>query len=76
MKESDVSTLVGKLRAQKGTNVEYKVIPGADHYYRQQMEALSGVTDEFIARKMEEFKTRPRIRPDRKRRQLPAELPL
>ena len=73
--EPAVSTLVGKLRAQKGTNVEYKVIPGADHYYRTQMEALTHTTDEFIARKTEEFKTRPRLRADRKRRQLPADIP-
>jgi hypothetical protein len=39
------------------------------------MELLTGTTDEFIARKMEEFKNRPRIRPDRKRRQLPADIP-
>jgi hypothetical protein len=73
--EPAVQTLVDKLRAQKGTNVEYKVIPGADHYYRTQMDQLTGTTDEFIARKLEEFKNRPRIRPDRKRRQLPADIP-
>ena len=73
--EAAVSTLVDKLRAQKGTNVEYKLIPGADHYYRTQMDALTHATDEFIARRMVEFKTRPRLRSDRKRRQLPVDVP-
>lgn len=73
--EPAVAQLVDKLRAQKGTNVEYKVIPGADHYYRTQMDALTGATDEFIARKLEEFRSKPRVRADRKRRALPAEIP-
>ncbi|MFN8972142.1 MAG: alpha/beta hydrolase, partial [Alphaproteobacteria bacterium] len=72
--EPAVAQLVEKLRAQKGTKVDYKIIPGADHYYRTQMDALGELTESYIAAKIEEFKTRPRLRPDRKRRHLPADL--
>ena len=67
------------MRAQKGTSVDYRVVQGADHYYRQNLDELSGVVDQFIETKLVEFKNKPKLRPDRKRRQqqpLPADLPL
>ena len=73
--EPAVASFVEKMRAQKGTSVDYRVVPGADHYYRQNMEELTDIVDQFIATKLEEFKNKPKLRPDRKRRQLPADLP-
>lgn len=69
VQEAAVSQLVGKLGAQKGLKVDYKVIPGADHYYRNAMDKMIGEVDEYVASKMTEFRERPRMRPDRKRRQ-------
>jgi alpha/beta superfamily hydrolase len=74
--EPAVATLVDKLRAQKGMSVDYRVVDGADHYYRQHMDTLTSTVDDFITAKLEEFKNKPRLRPDRKRRQIPLdELP-
>ncbi|MBN8543237.1 MAG: alpha/beta hydrolase [Alphaproteobacteria bacterium] len=71
--EPAVAQLVEKLRAQKGTKVDYKVINGADHYYRNNMDQLYELVDQYVLTKTEEFKARPRLRPDRKRRNLPLD---
>jgi len=71
--EPAVANLVEKLRSQKGTDVQYQVFEGADHYYRQHLDPLTELCDQFIATKLEEMRNRPRLRPDRKRRQLPLE---
>jgi alpha/beta superfamily hydrolase len=73
--EQAVANFVEKMRAQKGTSVDYRVIQGADHYYRQHLDQLTEICDQYIVTKLEEFKTKPRLRPDRKRRQLPADIP-
>jgi uncharacterized protein len=71
--EAAVSTLVDKLRGQKGTQVDYQVIKGADHYYRQNLDELTGIVDHHVTAKLEALRNRPRLRPDRKRRQLPVD---
>ncbi len=71
VKEESVSKLAGKLASQKGGKIDYQVVHGADHYFRDHMEDLSGIMDEYIANRAEEFESRRRNRPDRKRRQLP-----
>lgn len=77
VQESAVSQLVDKLSAQKGLKIDYRVIEGADHYYRNTMEKLMGTIDEYIATKLDEYNSRPKIRPDKKRRQIPVDaLPL
>ena len=73
VQEPSVSQLVGKLNAQKGLKVDYKVVEGADHYYRNAMEEMIKEVEDYVAVKSEEFKNRPRVRPDRKRRQLPLD---
>lgn len=77
VQEAAVSQLVEKLQGQKGLVINYEVIAGADHYYRNTMEEMVGQVDGYIASKMEEFRNMPRIKPDRKRRLSSAdELPL
>ena len=71
--EDAVAKLVQKLSAQKGSNTEYKVVAGADHYYRNNMAELNTVMDEYIARRLADFSQRRKVRPDRKRRQLPRD---
>src|SRR5580693_4231507 len=46
--EETVSKLATKLAGQKGANIEYKVIPGADHYYRNSLGELNNVLDDYI----------------------------
>lgn len=76
VQEPAVSQLVSKLGAQKGLKVEYQVIPKADHYYRNAMEQMVDSVDGYIAKKMEEYLSKPRIRPDKKRRLSPVDEPL
>lgn len=63
-----VDTLVEKLRAQKGMHCDYKTIGGADHYYRTTMDELKTSIDGFVGDEMELFRSRPRNKPDKKRR--------
>ncbi len=69
--EESVEKLVGKLREQKGTDVDYRVLDGADHYYRNHLNELSTMMSDYIAERLSDFSQRRRTKPDRKRRQLP-----
>ena len=71
--EESVSKLANKLGAQSGSNVEYKTIAGADHYYRGVEEELDSVVSDYVLRRMQDFKQKRKVRPDRKRRQLPRD---
>lgn len=73
VEEDAVSKLAGKLAGQKGANLEYRLIHGADHYYRNQLEELNTITEEYIGQRMAEFTQNRKVRPDRKRRQLPRD---
>jgi alpha/beta superfamily hydrolase len=39
--ESSVSKLVSKLQAQRGIEIDYRVVPGADHFFKNEMDLLS-----------------------------------
>ncbi len=71
--EEAVNKLATRLGAQHNTKVEYKIIPGADHYYRGIEEKLGSVVGEYITTRMADFKQKRKVRPDRKRRQLPRD---
>ena len=73
VQEPAVQQLVDKLQAQKGLEIDYQVVDGADHYYRNTMETLVSSVDEYVNVKLAEFKARPRVRPDKKRRSLPVD---
>lgn len=69
--EESASKLATKLDGQKNISVEYAVVKGADHFFRERLEKLSTLSHEYIARRSLEIKQKPRIKPDRRRRQLP-----
>ncbi len=71
--EEMVGKLAAKLSHQTGTSIQYSVLHGADHYYRNQLEDLSEVVKDYVGGRMAEIANRRRMRPDRKRRQLPRE---
>jgi len=71
--EEAVSKLAAKLSTQKGANITYKVINGADHYYRNNLDELSEILTKYIGDRLADFSQRRRARPDRKRRQLPRD---
>lgn len=73
VQEDAVSKLVGKLAGQKNVSVDYQVVSGADHYYRNHMDELNAALDAYIGERMENFKQSRKARPDRKRRQLPRD---
>jgi alpha/beta superfamily hydrolase len=73
VQEPAVAQLVSKLSAQKGLKVDYKVVPKADHYYRNAMDQLVNEVDGYITQKLQDYLARPRIRPDRKRRPMSAD---
>lgn len=73
VQEDAVSKLVGKLAGQKNVSVDYQVVAGADHYYRNHMDELNAALDAYIGERMENFKQSRKARPDRKRRQLPRD---
>ncbi|MDE3059819.1 MAG: alpha/beta hydrolase, partial [Pseudomonadota bacterium] len=71
--EETVGALVTKIKGQHGSNIEYKPVAGADHYYRGVEEEMGSAVGEYIAQRMQDFKQKRKIRPDRKRRQLPRD---
>jgi alpha/beta superfamily hydrolase len=71
--EESVSKLAQKLSTQKNANLQYNVVSGADHYYRNNIEELGTIMDDYIKRRMSEFVQKRKVRPDRKRRQLPRD---
>jgi len=71
--EESVSKLAHKLGGQSGSQVEYKGISGADHYYRGVEGDLDAVVGDYVLRRMQDFKQKRKVRPDRKRRQLPRD---
>lgn len=64
---------VSKLAARLANQVQYSVIHGADHYYRNQLDELGEIVKTYVAARMEEFSNKRRVKPDRKRRQLPRD---
>lgn len=71
--EESVNKLVDKLGGQQGTSVEYKTISGADHYYRGFEEEMSNSVNDYLLSRISDFKEKRKVRPDRKRRQLPRD---
>lgn len=69
--EEDVSKLAAKLNNQKHISINYKVIGGADHFYRYHLDKLNDHVDEYLATSIVDIKRRGQIKPDRRRRQLP-----
>lgn len=70
VQEESVSKLAAKLTTQKGAKVQYQMVDGADHYFRNQMDELNTRMDDYLTMRAEDLNAR-RVRPDRKRRQLP-----
>ena len=69
-----VTSFVEKLSKQRNTQVDYCVIPGADHFFRgETMDDLNAYIKKYIAVKLVDLaQPKKRIKPDRRRRQLPV----
>lgn len=73
VQEEAVAKLMQRLTTQPGAKTTYNVIPGADHYYRNDLETLAAIVREYVKKQSVEAIERRKARPDRKRRQLPRE---
>jgi alpha/beta superfamily hydrolase len=69
--EPSVSKLSDKLNSQRDVEIDYRVIRGADHFFRGQLDELDDHLDQYIKVYSEPLKKRGRIKLDKKRRQLP-----
>ena len=67
--ENAVSEFVDKISRQKNTEIDYQIIFGADHFFREKTEELIEVVSNYITERM--INSQPRkAKPDRRRRQM------
>jgi len=71
VEEATVRKLADKLNAQREVEVDYRVVRGADHFYRGMLNDLDDHLNQYIHLYSEPLKKRGRIKLDKKRRQLP-----
>lgn len=67
--ENAVSEFVDRISKQKNTEVDYQIVFGADHFFREKTDDLIEVVSNYINEKL--LSSRPKkTKPDRRRRQL------
>lgn len=67
-----VSSFSEKLSKQKNMELEYKIVPKADHFFRNNLDEMKTAIDEYISLKMINAAKPKPIKRDRRRRQLPT----
>jgi uncharacterized protein len=70
--EESASELADKLSRQKNSNIEYHVIFGADHYFRDKIDELYSTVDNYVKDKVSTVQPKA-IKMGRKRKQLISE---
>ena len=48
VQEPSVAKLVGKLQAQRGIDIDYRVVPGAEHFFKDEMDALCDHVADYL----------------------------
>lgn len=69
--EMSVRKLADRLNNQKDVEIDYRVLKGADHFFRDMQDELFDHLTQYIKVYSEPLKKRGRIKLDKKRRQLP-----
>lgn len=69
--EAAVSEFVDKISKQKNTEIDYQIIYGADHFFREKTNDLVEVVSNYINEKIMNIQPR-KAKPDRRRRQTPS----
>jgi alpha/beta superfamily hydrolase len=46
--EPSVKKLVDKLSAQRGITIDYRLLPGADHYFEDQLDDMIGQVEDYV----------------------------
>ncbi|MCD6035645.1 MAG: putative hydrolase of the alpha/beta superfamily [Rickettsiales bacterium] len=70
--EPQVAALAGRLNKQKNITVEYKMVEGADHFFREHLDTLNQHMDNYILPRLAEATAPKTVKRDRRRRQLPG----
>lgn len=66
----NVSRLSEKLGKQRNANIDYRIILGADHFYRSHMDDLNAHMEDYLLSRISDEANKPRrVKPDRRRRQ-------
>ncbi len=68
----EVNKLAAKLSSQKNIKIDYKVVPGADHFFRNNLDQFVTACDAYLGERTKEMGRKVRVKPDRRRRQLQA----
>ena len=59
-----------KLAKQRNAGIDYRIILGADHFYRSHMKDLNAHIEDYLNSRISENASKPRrVKPDRRRRQ-------
>lgn len=69
--EEAVSKLADKLNNQAGVNVDYRVVDGGDHFFRESLDVVNSHVQDYITNNITTLLERGPIKTSRKRRQLP-----
>jgi len=56
--EPSVKKLVDKLSAQRGIAIDYRVVPGAGHFFQDEMDDLTGHVDDYLAKSLADTKSK------------------
>jgi alpha/beta superfamily hydrolase len=48
VQEPSVAKLVTKLQTQRGIEIDYRVVPGAEHFYKDEMDQLCGPVADYL----------------------------
>jgi alpha/beta superfamily hydrolase len=70
--EEEVAVFAEKISKQRGPHIDYRVIAGADHFYRDKIDELTINLDEYISTRLKEYKPK-KVKRDRRRRKAMAE---
>ncbi|HCR86462.1 MAG TPA: alpha/beta hydrolase [Alphaproteobacteria bacterium] len=71
VEEASVRKFTDRLNSQKDVEIDYRVMKGADHFFRDMQDELLDHLSQYIKIYSEPLKRRGRIKLDKKRRQLP-----
>jgi uncharacterized protein len=71
--ERDVARLVEKIQTQNYARVSYEMFAGADHYFRNSLDAFELAAAEYIRSRMIDFNASRQPAQNKKRRQLPRD---
>ncbi len=66
--EEAVLSLVEKLLKQKNSDIDYRVVAKADHFFRDKLPMMSEHMEDYIASRLNDDRPRNRVRNDKRRR--------